>query len=47
MVVSDDDEEREWVSGDGDGDGDGDGHLDEVITIVDKSAAGGSTGSIL
>jgi hypothetical protein len=40
-------EEREWASGDGDGDGDGDGHFDEVITIVDKSAAGGSAGSIL
>jgi hypothetical protein len=40
-------EEREWASGDGDGDGDGDGNLDEVITIVDKSAVGGSAGSIL
>ena len=47
MVVSDDDEDREWASGDGDRDGHGDGHLDEVITIVDKSASGGSTGSIL
>ena len=45
MVVSDDDEE--WASGNGAGDGDGDGNLDEVITIVDNSAAGGSAGSIL
>jgi hypothetical protein len=33
-------------SGDGDDDGDGDGSLDEVI-IVEKSATGGSAGSIL
>ncbi len=34
------------ASGDGDVDGDCDGRLDEVI-IVEKSAAGGSVGSIL
>ncbi len=46
-MESDYDDERERASGDGDGDGDGDGHIHEVIHIVDKSAAGGSAGSIL
>ena len=47
MEVSDDEEERELASGDGDVDGDGDGCLSDEVIIVEKSAAGGSAGSIL
>jgi hypothetical protein len=47
MEVSDDEEERELASGDGDVDGDGDGCLSDEVIIVEKSAVGGSAGSIL
>ncbi len=46
MVVSDDEDNRELSSVDGDDDVDGQGCVDEVI-IVEKSAGGDSTGSIL
>ena len=46
MVVSDDEDNRELSSVDGDDDVDGEGCVDEVI-IVEKSAAGGSSGSTL
>jgi len=46
MVESDDEDDRELSSVDGDDDGDDAGCVDEVI-VVEKSVAGGRTGSIL